>query len=790
MVSAISSFAPRIRRRWSIRGQVQGVGFRPFVFRLASQLSLTGLVRNTPDGVIVEGQGSATQLDQFAHRLCSELPSLAVIERLESEQLATVDGEADFLIVQSSQDAPGTAEVTVDTAICPDCLCELFDRSDRRFGYGLINCTNCGPRYSIIRGVPYDRPNTTMAGFAMCDDCRREYTNPSDRRFHAQPVACHACGPKLQLVDIAGSPLPGEPIARAADLLVAGRIVAIKGIGGFHLAVRADDEAAVSRLRRLKHRDCKPFALMGKDIDSLRRLVELGGKATAALASPQAPILLARRKAQANVAPAVAPASHRLGVMLPYTPIHHLLLRAFGARDVPLVMTSGNISDEPLVIDNAEAVERLGGLCDAILLHDRPIERCVDDSVLIDMGEADPLPVRRGRGYAPASLPLPLAGAAMGLSVGGELKDTVCVVRHGRAIVGQHLGDLTHPKAFAQFDRTVRDMCSLFNVRPRWVAHDLHPMYLSTAHARKLAEEWDAQLIGVQHHHAHAAALMAEHGETGPILSVVCDGAGYGTDGTIWGGELLRTELTGFARLARLRPLELPGGDAAAKDTRRCALALLHMVYGGDFVNHPAVRVLYPREDERRMLCQMILRGVNCATTSSAGRVFDGIAALLGLCSHNDYEAQAAMTLEAAAQQDGGATGRRREENDSANCRVPAAGLVEIDLSSLVREILDRQSRGESAGSLAALFHDRFAQAWLSAVEHAAEATGIVTVGVSGGVFCNQRLTESIAAGLQSRGLRVLRHRQIPPNDGGICFGQAAVAAAFTAAGGVDAFRE
>ncbi len=779
MNPAVSCLCETERRRWLVKGRVQGVGFRPFVFRIATRHGLSGWVRNDRSGVTVEVQGRAQDLGKFAQALHNERPSLALIELADCTPLPPIEGERGFHIDLSDAGGPVRAGVTPDAAVCADCLREMLDGGDRRHGYGLINCTHCGPRYSIIRSVPYDRPNTTMAGFTMCDPCREEYENPLDRRFHAQPIACHGCGPHVELVNSKGDRLDGDPIRRAAVMLGDGKIVAIKGIGGFHLAVRADDPAAVRRLRGLKHRDAKPFAVMARSMEVAEGLVELSDQAKALMRSPACPIVLAPRIRTASVCAEVAPGSHRLGVMLPYTPIQHLLLEA-AAPDV-LVMTSGNVSDEPLVIDNDDAVRRIGGLSDAILWHDRPIERCVDDSVWVDMGHAEPpLPIRRSRGEVPASIHLPREHwrasrqwhpeSGDGLCVGGELKNSVAVMRGGEVILSQHLGDLTHPLAFEGFRKAIRDLMDLMDVRPEWIAHDLHPVYLSTAYARVLAEELRVPLVGVQHHHAHAAAVLAEHGESGPVLAVVCDGVGYGLDGTSWGGELLLADANDFVRLAHLRPLRLPGGDAAARDTRRCGLALLHQAYGDDFDKHPAAHALVPDEGERRMLTTMIRRGTHCTTSTAAGRVFDGVAALLGLCERNRHEAEAAMALESAAWGIDSLA-----DDDTALFDLSADGK-QVDLSPLVRRIVAGRAAGAPVVELAALFHDQLARAWAADVRLWAARLGLCAAALSGGVFCNEGLTKRLSAELEREGIRVLRHRLVPPNDGGIALGQALIA--------------
>ncbi|MAE67213.1 MAG: carbamoyltransferase HypF [Phycisphaeraceae bacterium] len=770
------------RRRWSIRGQVQGVGFRPFVYRLAYKYRLQGFVRNDANGVTIEAQGPAPQLERFAHALEGERPALATFEHVDCETVPidTTERTRGFRIEASRDDGSADpegppsidADVTIDTAVCPDCVRELHDPEDPRHAYGLINCTHCGPRFTIIRRVPYDRSNTTMASFRMCDACGAQYRDPLDRRFHAQPIACHDCGPQVELVDPQGAPIDVAPIEGACRRLEAGRIVAIKGLGGFHLAARPDDEAAVARLRRLKHRDHKPFALMCRSIDDARRLVRLSDAAAQAMRSPRCPIVLAPKHAGGAIADAVAMDNHRLGVMLPYTPIHHLLFDELDGAIRALVMTSGNERDEPLVIRNQEAVDRLATLCDAVLRHDRPIERCVDDSVVLDLGADGPLPIRRARGDVPSTLPLPDAGDSHGLCVGGELKNTIAIVRGDRAVLSQHLGDLTHPLAFAYFRKAVDDLHDLLGARPAWIAHDPHPMYLSTVHARTLARQWEVPLVPVQHHHAHAAAVMAEHGISDRILAVVCDGVGYGGDGTIWGGELLMADLFSYQRVAHLRPLRLPGGDAAARDTRRCGLALLYQAYGETFDQHPASLAIVPDDAQRGMLAGMIRRDFNCADSSGAGRVFDGVAALLGLCCHNEYEAQAAMSLEAAA------TACPVPQFNRARFQLSHGAPTEIDLAPLVRALVSASRKGLPVEELAALFHDQFAWAWSDTVIQWGRRTDLRHVALSGGVFCNERLTRTMTDRLTREGFRVLRHHEVPPNDGGLSLGQAAVAAA------------
>ena len=772
------------RRAWRLRGRVQGVGFRPFVYRLAVERSLGGFVRNDRSGVTIEAEGSARDLGHFEDALQSDLPPLAKIEQV-SRRASPPRGDQAFRILPSLDGGAADAEIAIDTAVCDACVSEMLDPADRRFGYGLINCTECGPRFSIIRHVPYDRPATTMKPFDLCVRCDREYTSPADRRFHAQPTACHDCGPSLELVDSTGRPRTGSPIQLAARMLREGRILAIKGLGGFHLAVRADDARAVARLRSLKQRDTKPFALMCRTAEDAQTLASISSRGLKALTSPRTPIVLATRRSGTRVAEGVAPGTHRLGVMLPYTPIQHLLFAEREVTPAVLVMTSGNVAGEPLAIENPEALSRLGPLCDALLWHDREIARAVDDSIVIDRHAAEPLPVRRARGFVPTPIELDEADgtsdfAPDGLCVGGELKSTVAVVRGAQAILSQHLGDLKHPIAFQFFKNAIDDLQELFEVEPRWIAHDLHPQYLSTCLARSLGSQLDVPLIGVQHHHAHAAAVLAEHGERGPAIAIVCDGVGYGVDGTIWGGEILLADLVDFRRMARLRPLQLPGGDAAATDTRRCAMGLLLQAFGDHFGDHPAALGLGLDYREHDMLVAMTRRGIQCARSSAAGRVFDGVTALLGLGERNEFEAQAGMRLESAAslvpRTELPSVGQLFALRDD-----PAARLRQIDLSALVRHLVRPEvTRGgiDAVNVAAAVFHDQLAAALAAAAAEAAQETGVDSVVLSGGVFLNERLAESVRDRLTRRSLRVLEHRLVPPGDGGLSLGQAAVARA------------
>ncbi len=704
------------RRRIRIRGVVQGVGFRPFVYGLARRHGLGGFVLNDGEGVLVEAEGARAALDAFAESLRSEAPPLARVTSIESEPLPL--GGASAFTIATSAPTGRTALISPDVATCDDCLRELFDPSDRRYRYPFVNCTNCGPRFTIVRSVPYDRANTTMAAFPLCGDCRREYEDPANRRFHAEPVCCAACGPQLTL-----------PLDEAAALLCDGAILAVKGLGGWHLACRAADDDAVARLRSRKHREDKPFAVMTTQPGLL---AEVGADEAALLVSLERPIVLVPRRAGAPIAAAVSPGSAWLGLVLPYTPLHHLLLADVGEA---LVLTSGNRSDEPIAYDDDEARERLGGIADGFLGHNRPIHRRCEDSVVRAQ-----FPIRRSRGFAPGALPLPVDVRRPILATGAELKSSFCVARGRDAFLSAHLGDLEGELAYHAFRTDIELYLAMLDVKPAVIAHDLHPEYLST----KWALEQDAQLLGVQHHHAHAAACLAEHGETGTALALVFDGTGLGTDGTLWGGELLRCDLSRFERVAWLEPIPLAGGAAAIAEPWRVAAAYLE-------------RAGRPVPWERWGEVRGALR-VNAPLSSGMGRLFDALAAVLGVREAVSYEGQAAIELEQLA----GST--------SAEPYAWRFG----DGAALVRVAHDDLSAGRPRAQIAAAFHETIAA---GAAAACAEVGG-GTVVLSGGTFQNLRLLDSTTARLNALGCRVLSHRQVPPNDGGISYGQAAVAAA------------
>ena len=747
------------RLRIRVGGVVQGVGFRPYVHRLATELGLDGSVRNDEHGVVIEVEGDTAAVAALLARLPAEAPPLAVVEHV-SHEVVPPRGERGFAIADSAGGGAADALVSPDVATCADCLRELFDPSDRRHRYPFINCTNCGPRFTIVRGVPYDRPLTTMAGFAMCERCEAEYHDPADRRFHAQPNACPACGPRLRLEGsdppYEGSDPPYEgsdPLRVVAAALRAGAIVAVKGIGGFHLACLARDEGAVSRLRARKHREEKPFALMAGDLRAAAELVALGPVEAALLRGRDRPIVIAPRRPGAPVAAAVAPRTRELGVMLPYSPLHHLLLADAGE---PLVMTSGNGADEPIAFRDEDALERLAGIADLVLLHDRPIETRTDDSVL-RVAHGRPLPLRRSRGAVPSVLALPQGAGRDVLACGAELKSTFCVARGRRAWVGHHIGDLKNAETLASFEAGVAHFERLFAVAPAVVAHDLHPDYLSTTYA--LARE-GVEHVAVQHHHAHLAACLAEHGESGPAVGAIFDGAGLGTDGTVWGGEILVGDLRAFERAGHLWPVPLPGGDAAVREPWRMACAW-RLAAAGDARALPGID-----PDRWRAVARLAETGVAAPPTTSVGRLFDAVAALCGLRLEVAYEGQAAIELEAA-------------------CDPAERGAYPLDSVSGVldaRETIlavDRDvSRGLATGVIAARFHHALADATADDCARLAADRGLDLVVLSGGAFQNRRLLERTAAALECAGLRVLVPARLPPNDGGVSFGQAAVAAA------------
>ncbi|CAM3780066.1 carbamoyltransferase HypF [Nocardiopsis rhodophaea] len=749
-----------LRCRLRVQGIVQGVGFRPFVHALATRYRLTGRVGNDMDGVYVEVEGPPDRVAGFRADLVTHAPPLAVVERVSAETIAC-RAESGFSIASSASGGPSRTLVSPDVATCDDCLRDLSDPADRRFGYPFTNCTNCGPRLTIVTGVPYDRASTTMAGFTMCPDCASEYGDPGDRRFHAQPVCCPKCGPHVRLVSLDGTEVPGgDPIAGAADSLRAGRVVAVKGLGGYHLAADATSEAAVRVLRRRKSRDAKPFAVMVGSLDAARELCAVDPAEAQALGSPRRPIVLLRRRPDARIASAVAPGDRHLGLMLAYTPLHHLLTRAFPR---PMVMTSGNASDEPMCRTEAEAFERLAGIADHLLAHDRPIHTRADDSVVRIVGSRE-YPVRRSRGYAPAPLALPEAARRPVLGSGAELKSTFCLASGERAIVSPHIGDLENYETLRAYTSGIDRFRRLFGIDPAIIAHDLHPEYLSTKHAHECA---DVELMGVQHHHAHVASCLADNGETGPVIGVALDGLGYGTDGALWGGELLVADLAGFERRGHLEAVALPGGAAAIREPWRMAAAYLDAAYGGAI---PEGLPVARRNAARWHRVLTVARsGVNSPWTTSAGRLFDAVAALIGLRDRVSFEGQAAVELEQRADP---------AETSAYTASVTGSETLLIHGTDLVRDLVDDLTGGADPPTVAARFHNGLVRALAHACFRLSAETGLSAVALSGGVFQNVLLLCRVREELEQMGLRVLVHRSVPPNDGGISFGQAAVAAA------------
>jgi hydrogenase maturation protein HypF len=833
----------RTRVRARVYGVVQGVGFRPFVHRLAQEQRLCGWVRNDAGGVVLEAEGERAALERFLAALAERAPPLASVERVRTHPLAAT-GERGFRILESagaarelgaetsgtpleSSAGPGEASagepvalVSPDVAPCAACLAEMLDARDRRHRYPFINCTDCGPRLTIVRALPYDRERTTMAGFEMCAACRAEYEDPTSRRFHAQPNACAECGPRARLIDasgaemrardvdalaaacahdatraaVAGPPPAADAVSAAAALLAAGAIVAVKGAGGYHLACRADDERAVAELRRRKRREEKPFAVMALHADALAGLVELSRAERELMAARERPIVLARRRAGARVAASVAPGLAELGVMQPSTPLHHLLLRDVAARlgaDTALVMTSGNASDEPIAFEDADALARLRGIADALLVHDRPIHARVDDSVVraVEAPVASETPrapapragptsavrsspqwmmLRRARGFAPRSMRLPLAAPPL-LACGAELKSTLCVARGGRAWVSEHVGDLRDWETLRGFRECVARYEALFGVRPRVVAHDLHPDYMSSAYA---LEREGVELVAVQHHHAHFAAVLAEHGELGRAVGAIYDGAGLGTDGTVWGGELLAGDIARVARVGHLRPVRLPGGDAAAREPWRMACAWLATLHEDERVPPMPARIANSVDARRwEQIARLAASATASPLTTSVGRLFDAVAALCGLRTVVREEGRAAVELEAAA-------AAAADERRAYPLALAESDVLVMDARATIDAVTGDLDAGVPAALVSARFHNALADATARALALLAQREEVRTAVLAGGVFQNRTLLERCAAGLAREGLRVLFARELPPNDGAISYGQAAVAAA------------
>jgi len=725
------------RLRLHLRGIVQGVGFRPFVYQLANRYGLSGYVLNSSAGLIAEAEGAPDALDAFVHALRAEAPPLAWVQHLEGAEISP-QGDIGFVIRPSLAQSGEFALISPDVATCDACRGDFTDPANRRYGYPFTNCTNCGPRYTIVQDIPYDRPNTTMARFPMCPACQAEYESPDDRRFHAQPNACPICGPQLS-----------APAAEARARLAAGEIAAIKGLGGFHLACDARNEEAVRRLRARKRRSDKPFALMCRDLDAVERLCEPTPADREALVSPRHPIVILPRRADDGIPEAVAPGNRTLGVMLPYTPLHHLLFDS-AAYDA-LVMTSGNLSEEPLVVSNTEALDRLAPVADWFLLHDRDIFMRVDDSVVRTF-EGRTRVLRRSRGYVPQTVELAREMPEI-LACGGELKNTFCLTKGRHAILSQHIGDLENLETALFFEETLANLKKLFRVSPRLVAHDLHPNYWTTRYAQSL----DLPQIGVQHHHAHIAACMAENALDGEVIGVALDGTGYGTDGRIWGGEFLTATYAAFERRAHFRYIPLAGGDTAVREPWRPALAYLLDTFGPS----GADRLRGVPEHKLRVVRRMIETGVNTVLTSSCGRLFDAVAAIAGVRNEITFEGQAAIELEAIA--DPAVNGRYEFVFEGG----------ELDFRATIEEIA-RDPSGPPA--IAAKFHRTLAEAIAETCRRIRQETALTRAVLSGGTFQNMFLLRETLALLRNSGFEVYLHSSVPPNDGGLALGQALVA--------------
>jgi hydrogenase maturation protein HypF len=749
--------------RISVRGVVQGVGFRPFVYQLAIKNNLRGWVCNTSEDVRIEVEGEPADIEKFLQGLREQAPPLSHIEdiRVTAGTPAAYDK---FEIRPSFAEAGKFQLISPDIATCPDCLKEIFDPADRRFRYPFTNCTNCGPRFTIINDIPYDRPNTTMRSFRMCPACRKEYNDPLDRRFHAQPNACPVCGPRLELVDTKGKTVSCDDIIRkTAKLLKDGKIIAVKGLGGFLLACDATDEAAINRLRQRKNRPAKPLAVMVASLDEAKRHCAVNEEEAGLLASPGSPIVLMKWQADSAISRAVAPGLKYLGVMLPYTPLHHLLLREAG---LPLVMTSGNISEEPIAKDNDEAIRRLNGIADYFLVNNRDIYARYDDSVML-VERSVPRFVRRARGYAPYPVRLKYQSRQI-LGCGAEEKNTFCLTRDNYAFVSQHIGDMENVETLEHYANTIALYKRLFRIEPEIIAHDMHPEYLPTTYAKELGQKEKIKLVPVQHHHAHIISCLAENGVAGPVIGVSFDGTGYGTDGHIWGGEFMVADYKKFIRVAHLQYLPLPGGALAIKKPYRTALGYLLAL---DIALDKKIPLLkYINDGELEIIRDQVKKSINAPLTSSMGRLFDAVSALIGVRGIIDYEAQAAIDLEMLAYDAANETGSYPLSFNEKD------GVSVIKIFNLLTAIIKDLHRNTAKAIIAARFHNTIAQMILETCRHISTKTGLKKTALSGGVFQNRLLLRKATASLESADFTVYTHRQVPCNDGGISLGQVAIA--------------
>ncbi len=756
-------------------GRVQGVGFRPAVYRIARGLGLSGVVYNDTKGVTIELQGKEEKIAEFLVRLQSDAdkPPLAEIKSCDVVELPVIEAEGKFTIQTSDSQGSPLSQVTADIATCRDCLAEMADKGDFRYGYPFINCTNCGPRYSIVKNIPYDRPNTTMSVFKMCDKCAAQYTEVTDRRFHAQPVACGECGPNIRLTDNKGKTIEAQTekvIAETAHLLSAGKIVAIKGIGGFHLAVDALNNKAVERLRERKKRDHKPFAMMTDSVEKIKKYALVSESAEQLLKSPQSPIVLLPKRRNCPIAPSVAEGVRTYGFMLCYAPLHYLLFEQLNnyGTDV-LVMTSGNISDEPLICRNEPALERLGCVAEAFLMHDREIHRQVDDSI-VHLVDEQPVFLRRARGYVPSPIFTEENCRQEIFAAGADLKNTFCFAKQNQFICSEHIGDLEDAEVYHHYINSIEHLRKLFEVEPKVVACDLHPGYLSTQYAMSSA---DSKVISIQHHWAHIASVLAEHGLSGPVIGLAADGTGYGTDGAIWGCECMIASLEKFERFGHLAYYPLAGADKASKEAVRPALSLLQKAYGSKFNLQKfewLLKRIEPDINRLHIISEQLEKGANCVQTSSLGRVFDAVAAMLRLGSYNHFDAQLPMALEAVIENE-------IEEQYDFELTNRTGEPLQLDLGKMVKELIADIQKGLTNSIISAKFHNCLAAGLLEMAKAARESTKLNTVALSGGVFCNRYLTIRCIKLLKKTGFSILFNRDVPSNDGGVSIGQAAIAA-------------
>jgi len=746
--------SPKIlRKRFRINGIVQGVGFRPFIYNQANQYKLKGTVSNSADGVIIEVQGFGENIDNFSNAISSEAPPISLISNIQTNEIP-LKSESNFSIVQSEKNTSISTLISPDVAVCSDCVGELLNPNDRRFLYPFINCTNCGPRYTIIENIPYDRPFTSMRHFELCPDCHNEYDDPNNRRFHAQPNACPDCGPHVQLHDSDGSIISiDNPIQETVKRIHNGKIIAIKGLGGFHLAVDANNSKSVKKLRKRKLREEKPLAIMVKSIDEAKIFCHINPDEAKALSSIQSPIVLLKKRRNIPIIDEVAPRNDRIGIMLPYTPLHHILFH-YGAPH--LIMTSANLTEEPICIENEEAFSRLNGIADYFLTHNRDIYIRSDDSVVIHLNEKIH-PIRRSRGFAPSPIFVNSKGPTV-LAVGGELKNTVCLLKDEKAFVSQHIGDLENMEAFNFFTQTIDHLQRIFESKPESIAYDFHPEYLST---KWVKEQTDIPTLGIQHHHAHLASCMAENHLKDSVIGIIMDGTGYGTDGTIWGGEILIGDYSGFQRFAHFEPMPLPGGDAAIKAPWRTAVAYLQKTFG-ELPDLPFIENL-----NSSPIVELIEKNVNCPITTSCGRLFDAVAAMSGGLQTIRYEGQAAIEF--------------MQKSNNLDVQPFDFDIKRIDdirhmlISPIIRNVVNGIQHGESINQLSNRFHKTLIDLFVHTVKIAKDETGISNIVLSGGVFQNHVLFEGIIPKLQYENFNVFTHNKVPMNDGGLSLGQAMI---------------